>query len=177
MKSLPNIIVFTKENQQIPNIKWKKKEKKRLGQIKIKIWSRFDPLDRDQCRDARRGFAVRSMRQWLRCDGATVASMWAERSMRRCDEVAQSGSGWLGTSWAREKARWLGVLGVARDGWGWLGGSGQWKEESRQWRKRERAETEWEWKSRERRDAYFGKWFMEKFSVNHFSYFRLWFSG
>jgi hypothetical protein len=44
--------------------------------------------------------------------------------------VAEGGSGWLGTSWAREKAG----LGVGRGGWarggsGWLGvaggGSGQ----------------------------------------------------
>ena len=50
------------------------------------------------------------------------------------DGVARSGSGWLGTSWAREKANrerkkgsrpgcW-GRLEMARGGWGWLGGSG-----------------------------------------------------
>ena len=48
---------------------------------------------------------------WLRCDGGFGAS---REIGERESEVAW---GWLGTSWAREKTRWLGVLGVAR----WLG--------------------------------------------------------
>ena len=45
-----------------------------------------------------------------RCDGGFGAS---REIGERESEVAR---GWLGTSWAREKARWLGVLGVARGG-------------------------------------------------------------
>jgi hypothetical protein len=56
--------------------------------------------------------------------------------------------GWLGMSWAREKARWLEVLGVARGaggGWGWLAGwlgvARDSEKESREQRvRRERAE-------------------------------------
>ena len=85
-------------------------------------------------------------------------------SMVLCDRC----SGWLGTVWAREKAsREEAWLGVARD-----------SEESRQLRERERAETENE-RSEDsgRRTRYFGKWFMEKFSVNRFPYFTYPFSG
>jgi hypothetical protein len=64
------------------------------------------------------------VRRWLRCDGD--GGFGASREIgERESEVAR---GWLGTSWAREKARWLGVLGVPRGagggwrgGWGWLG--------------------------------------------------------
>jgi hypothetical protein len=75
--------VFTKENQQIPNIKRKKKKEKKKKKKEIRsdqdqdrdlrsdqdrdrdlqIRSRFDPLDRDRCRDARRAFAVASVRR------------------------------------------------------------------------------------------------------------------
>ena len=80
--------MFTKENQQIPNIKQKKKRKEdqiRSNQdlirlIEIGAGMLGEPLLCD------------------RCDGATVGSVRAERSMR------WGGSVWLGTSWVREKA-------------------------------------------------------------------------
>ena len=59
--------------------------------------------------------SVREKARWLRCDGDGGGGFGASREIsERESEVAQ---GWLGMSWAREKARWLGVLGVAR----WLG--------------------------------------------------------
>ena len=99
--------MFTKENQQIPNIKQKKK-KRRSDQIRSRsdqIISRSSPLDRDRCDGCSAG---------LCCGfGATVASVRAERSVR---EKAR----WLGVGWERagqERKRggwgWLGVLGVA----------------------------------------------------------------
>ena len=45
--------------------------------------------------------------RWLRCDGD--GGFGASREIdERESEVAR---GWLGMSWAREKARWLGVAG------------------------------------------------------------------
>jgi hypothetical protein len=95
--------VFTKENQQIPNIKRKKKKKKkkkRSDQIKIRsdqdqIRSRFDPLDRDQCRDARRAFAMASVRQ---CDGGFGASREIGERESKVARGARGGSGWLGVA-------------------------------------------------------------------------------
>ena len=66
---------------------------------------------------------------WLRCDGGFGAS---REIGERESKVAR---GWLGTSWAREKTRWLGVLGVAR-------GLGTVKRREQTVRKRDRAETE-----------------------------------
>jgi hypothetical protein len=65
--------------------------------------------------------SVREKARWLRCD--SDGGFGASREIgERESEVAR---GWLGMSWAREKTRWLGVLGVAgggwRGGWGWLG--------------------------------------------------------
>uniref|UniRef100_A0A2N9I3U6 Uncharacterized protein n=1 Tax=Fagus sylvatica TaxID=28930 RepID=A0A2N9I3U6_FAGSY len=75
------------------------------------IRSRFDPEIGAGMLD---GPSVR----WLRCDGD--GGFGASREIgERESEVAR---GWLGMSWAREKARWLGVLGVARGGSGWLAG-------------------------------------------------------
>ena len=145
--------MFTKENQQIPNIKWKKKKKnKRSRSRSDQIRSRSSSLDRDRCDGCSAGV----------CCGFGVSREIGERE----SEVAR---GWLGTSWAREKARWLGVLGVAG------GGSvARDSEEKRAQWERERAETE----SRLKRETHacFGKWFTEKFSVNHFPYFTLRFS-
>ena len=94
--------MFTKENQQILNIK-RKKEKKKRDQIR----SRSSPLDRDQCDGCSAG---------LYCGfGATVASVRAERSVR--EKVR-----WLGVGWERVgQERKRGGSGC----WGWLGGSGQ----------------------------------------------------
>ena len=50
--------------------------------------------------------------RWPGSDGDSGFGASREIGERE-SEVAQ---GWLGMSWAREKARWLGVLGVARDG-------------------------------------------------------------
>ena len=65
------------------------------------------------------------------CDGAMVGSVRGAIGETVDDGVARSGSGWLGMSWAREKASrerkkgsrlgcW-GWLGMAGGCWGWLG--------------------------------------------------------
>jgi hypothetical protein len=65
--------------------------------------------------------SVRKKARWLRCDGD--GGFGASREIgERESKVAR---GWLGTSWAREKARWLGVLGVALAGGVAGGGSGR----------------------------------------------------
>ena len=60
--------------------------------------------------------SVRQKARWLRCDGDGGSGFGASREIgERESEVAW---GWLGTSWAREKARWLGVARGAGGGWG-----------------------------------------------------------
>jgi hypothetical protein len=77
--------------------------------------------------------SVREKARWLRCDGDGGGGFGASREIgERESEVAR---GWLGMSWAREKARWLGVLGVARGvggGSGWLGVARDGEKESRE---------------------------------------------
>ena len=83
----------------------------------------------------------------------TVASVRAERSVR-------------------EKARWLGVLGVAQGAggsWGWLRTVRK-RAESREREEREKKCVKWVDQSSL---ACFGKWFTENFSVNHFPFFPL----
>jgi hypothetical protein len=202
--------VFTKENQQIPNIKRKKKKKKKIrsrsDQIRSRsrsdqirsdqirsdqIRSRFDPLDRDRCRDARRAFAVASVRRWLRCDGD--GGFGASREIgERESEVASvdgDGGGGFGASreigeresevargcWgAREKARWLGVLGVAR---GLARVARDSERESREQRvRRERAEMREMGRSRAP-SRVLENGLRKNFSVNHFPFFPLLFYG
>ena len=142
--------MFTKENQQILNIK-RKKEKKKRDQIR----SRSSPLDRDQCDGCSAG---------LYCGfGATVASVRAERSVR--EKVR-----WLGVGWERAgQERKRGGSGC----WGWLGGSGQWREEStvrkresRDWVETREGDARVFWK------MVYGKIFCKPFSLFYAAIFR-----
>jgi hypothetical protein len=125
--------------------------------------------------------SVREKARWLRCDGDGGGGFGASREIgERESEVAR---GWLGMSWAREKARWLGVLGVARgprggSGWlaGWLGVARDSEKESREQRvRREREEMREMGRSELPRVFWkmvYGKFFRKPFSSFSFAILR-----
>ena len=145
--------MFTKENQQI------QKKKK----IEDQIRSRFDPLDRDQCRDARWTFAMRSVRRWDRCeqrDRWDSATRW----------LGLARVGWARAGRERKRAERERKGAEIRPGcWGWLGGSGQWRKRES---KESKSEMSREGDARVFWKMVYGKKFRKPFSLFSSAIFR-----